>query len=237
MPLHAHQRGGQCLVYIPAFEFAGHEYVGASLVVKERRAGTHRLLRIGDKRQRLIIDANELARVFGVVAALGDDPDDRLTDIAHLAARQRQDWRRVIIRHARGGDDGFDQVRQILGREHRDDARRGTRRRAIERANARMRLIAPAKGDVQCAGSVVVVGIGAASGEEARVLGAFDAGADDFRPGVDFGRVIHRRRRLCARSPIAHRHGRTARWRRALRYAAPQPAIWSALRRSRCCAE
>ena len=81
--------------------------------------------------------------------------------------------------------------------------------------NPRVRLIAAPEGDMQRARRRAVVGIGAAAGEEAQVLGSLDARADDFRPGMDFRRVIHKRRRLCARSPIARRRGRTGWWRRA----------------------
>jgi len=50
-----------------------------------------------------------------------------------------------------------------------------------------MRLIAPAERCVQHARHLAIIGIGAEPGQKPRILGALDARADDFRPGVDFG--------------------------------------------------
>ena len=100
MAADAHCRGGKCFVHIAALELAGDQHVGAGFVVEKWRTGTHRVLRIGHKRQRLVFDGNKLAGIFGLIAARCDDADHRLADIADLAARQRQDRRRVIVRHA-----------------------------------------------------------------------------------------------------------------------------------------
>ena len=76
--------------------------------------------------------------------------------------------------------------RQIVGGEHRDDARRGARGRTIDGADARMRLIAAPERDMQHAQHLAVVGISAEPGQQPRILGALDARADDFRPGDGF---------------------------------------------------
>ena len=101
---------GKCRVWIAAFELAADYDVCASLLVQQRRAGTHRLLRIDHNRQRFVVDGDELKRVLGVITAVGNDADDRLADIAHLVLRQRQDRRGVIMRHARGRDQRLDRV-------------------------------------------------------------------------------------------------------------------------------
>ncbi len=54
-----------------------------------------------------------------------------------------------------------------------------------------MRLVAPAERGMNNARRLAVIGKGTAPGQQTRVLGALDARADDFRPGVDFGRVVH----------------------------------------------
>ena len=166
-------------------------HIGAGLLVQQRRAGARRLLRIDDGRQRFVVDGDQRRRVFGLVAVPGDDAGDRLADIAHFVARQRKNRRGVIIRHARGRDQRLDRVAQIVRREHRDDARRGARRRAIDGADARVRLFAAAERHVRRLRHLPVVGIGAAPGQQPRVLGALDARADDFRPGVNFRQVVH----------------------------------------------
>ena len=171
--------------------------------MQERRSGTHGLFRVNDGGQRFVVDSEEFERVLGEVAVFGDDAHDRLADIAHLATRERQDRCGVIMGHARGRDQRLDRAGQILGGENRDDARGRARRGSVDRANARMRLVAPAEGDVQRAHHLPVIGEGAVAGQQARVLGPFDARADELRPGVDVRRVIHRRRRLCAGSPTA----------------------------------
>ena len=233
----AHRRGGKRLVRLAAFELPVHQHVGAGFFMQERHSGTHGLLRVNDGGQRFVVDNEELERVLGEVAVFGDDTHDRLADIAHLAARQRQDRCGVIMGHARGRDQRLDRAGQILGGENSDDARGGARSGSVDRANARMRLVAPAEGDVQRAHHLPIIGEGAVARQEARILGPFDARADELRPGVDVRRVIHRRRRLCASSPTALRHGRKRPWRRAPRCAGSRPAIWSVRPRSRCCAE
>ena len=128
-----------------------------------------------------------------MIAAVGDDADDRLADIAHLAARQRQDRRGVVIRHARGREQRLDQIAYIVRGEYGNDARRGTRAGAVDRADARMGLIASPERNVQHVHHLAVVGVGAEPGEQPRILAALDTRADNFWPGMDFGCVVHGR--------------------------------------------
>ncbi len=180
-----------CCLDIAALEFAADDDVGAGLVVQQRRAGAHRLLRIDNERQRFVVDGDQRRRVFRLVAVPGDDTGDRLADMAHLVARQRENRRGVIIRHARGCDQRLDGVAQIFRCEHGDDARCGARCRAIDGADVRVRLLATTERHMRRLRHLPVVGVGAAPGEEPRVLGALDARADDLRPGVNFRRVVH----------------------------------------------
>ena len=159
--------------------------------MQQRRAVLHRQFGIDGGRQRFVVDGDQRGCVFGLVAALGNDADDRLADMADLIARQRKDRCGVIIRHARGRDHRLDRIAPIRRGEHRNDTRRRARRRAIDGADARMRLLAPAERDMRHPWHLPVVGKGAAPGEEPRILGALDARADDFGPGVNFRRVIH----------------------------------------------
>ena len=63
----------------------------------------------------------------------------------------------------------------------------------LDPAGQRQLLDLVTPGDMRRPWHLPVVGIGAASGEEPRILGALDARADDFRPGVNFRHVIHGR--------------------------------------------
>ena len=143
----AHRRGGKHLVRLAALELPVHQHIGAGFFMQERRSGTHGLLGVNDGGQRFVVDAEEFERVLGEVAVFGDDAHDRLADVAHLATRQRQDRCRVIMGHARGRDQRLD--RQILGGESSRRCRGGARGGSVDRANARMRLVAPAEGDLR----------------------------------------------------------------------------------------
>ena len=107
--------------------------------------GAPRSLRIGGASQRLEIDVDQLERVLGEIAALGDHADDRLADMAHLVARQRQDRRRVIALHARGREQRLDVVRGL--------ARSAPRRRRARRARPRSRSTRCAHARARCAGT------------------------------------------------------------------------------------
>ncbi len=206
-------------VDVAALELAGDQHVGARLLVQERRPRERGLRRIDDGRQRLEIDGDELERVLGEVAAFRHHAHHRLADIADLAACERKDRRGVVAGHARRRQQRLDEARQILGGEHRHDARRRPRGRAIDRPDAGVRMIAAPERDVQHARHLPVVDEAAEPGEEARVLGALDARADDLRPRMDVVGLSHRRRHPCAGLPIAPRHGRRSRWRRVARCA------------------
>ena len=45
---------------------------------------------VDDRLQRLVVDVDQLGRVLGEVAALGDDQRDRVADEAHLVVGQRR---------------------------------------------------------------------------------------------------------------------------------------------------
>ena len=57
--------------------------------MQHRRAVLERLARVDDDVERLVVDLHELGRVARELARLGDDRDDRLADVAHLADRER----------------------------------------------------------------------------------------------------------------------------------------------------
>ncbi len=167
---------------VAALEFAAEQDVGLRFVMQQRRARLDRFDRIVDARQRLEIDGDQLDRILGKVTAFRHHPDNGLADIAHLAARQRQDRRRVITAHARGREQRLDRGFDVVRGQHRKHAGGGARGGAIDGADARMRVFAAAEGDMQQARHLAVVDVSAEPGQQARVLGALDAGADNFRP-------------------------------------------------------
>ncbi len=90
----AHRRGLRGGVDVAALELAADQHVAAGFFMQQRRAGTRGRLRVADCSQRLVVDGDKLEGVLGVVAALGDDADHRLADIAYLVLRERKKRRR-----------------------------------------------------------------------------------------------------------------------------------------------
>ena len=99
--LDPHWRLRECGIDVATLELAVDNDVAASLLVQARRVVFNGFQRIDDDRQRLEFDVDHFERVFGKVAALRHDADHRFTDVAHFAARKRQDRRGVIAFHAR----------------------------------------------------------------------------------------------------------------------------------------
>ena len=132
---HARIRAIDCCA---ALELAAQQHIGACLLMQHGRALPRRLLGIDDDRQRLEIDRDQPDRVLGLMAARGYRARHRLADIANLAARERNDGRGEIARHARGREQRLDRPLQILGGKHREHAGRGKRGAAIDGANARV---------------------------------------------------------------------------------------------------
>ena len=68
--------------------------VRPEVLVHERRAVLERLLDVGDRRERLVVDLDELGRVLRERTALGDDDRDAVALVAGLVDRER-----VVRRH------------------------------------------------------------------------------------------------------------------------------------------
>jgi hypothetical protein len=83
------------------------------LVPDARRAGLHRVLGIDDRGQLLVIDLDQLGRVFRRGQTLGDHHRHRIADKAHLAAREA----RLRPRERRRAVGAFPRQRQPRGAE------------------------------------------------------------------------------------------------------------------------
>ena len=133
------------------------------------------LLRIDDGGQRLIVDLDQVERVFGDIAVFGDDKRNGLPDIAHPIAGNRPAFDIGLYshrhaagepRHVRAGHDGKDAGQRAGGiRIDRPDLGMAMRR-AQDR---QMRGVAP---DGQ------VVDVAAAAGQKSGILDTFDGPAD-----------------------------------------------------------
>ncbi len=160
--------------------------IGAEIVVHQRRAGAKRRFEIDHRRQRLEIDLDIVERVFGNVAALGNDDGERLADVADLVpgerhlgalvedrARNRRWW------HQQGTMLPIGAV--IIGRVDRDHAGTLFRARDVDALDPPMRDLAAQEGGVQHAGQFNVVDEQRLAGEKFPVLVALDRGAEKAR--------------------------------------------------------
>ena len=130
-----------------------------------------------DRRQRVVVDEDRVARLFGDRRGLGDDRGDRFADEARAfdgerVSRRRRGRRavRALERRTREGRDaGGDEV---LADEHGDDARHAPGRFGVDRDDARVRVRRAQQAQMRLAGRVAVVGEGAAPGDQRVVLQA-----------------------------------------------------------------
>ena len=64
------------------------DHVAADLLVEDRRVGSDRGERVDDRRQRLVLDLDELGGVTRRVAGIGEHDRDRVALVADLVDRQ-----------------------------------------------------------------------------------------------------------------------------------------------------
>ena len=155
------------LVWRCAREAAG-DVVGVGVV--DHHVGGLGLGEVGDRGQRLVVDVDELDRVLGDVAVLGDHERDRVADELHLALGQR--WARSVGNVPAGdGVPGLLDVRvEVGGGEHRAHTGQRQRRRRVDAVDAGPRQRAAHEAGVQHAGPGDVVDEGAVAGEQPGVL-------------------------------------------------------------------
>ena len=122
---------------------------------------------------RLVFDLDELGRVARELARLGDDGDNRLADVAHLA-----DGERVVLevraRHRRDLEERIGQRRDLLAGQRPVDARRRLGLRDVERGDVRVRVRRAHEVDEAHAVALDVVDEDALALHEALVLLARD---------------------------------------------------------------
>ena len=155
--------------------------VGPELLVDQRRSVLERLLRIGDHRERVVLDDDVLGRVDDRVAVIADHERDRIADVLDLALGQHPVIGGVDLdagRHPR-----HRQARlhvEILVGVDRDDAVARLGRRRVDRDDLGVRLGRAHPCPPQLADQVDVVDVARAAGDQPRVLLAAQ-GAPDVR--------------------------------------------------------
>ena len=145
------------------------------IVAQHRRVGGHRLVRIDERRQRLVLDLDEIDRVGGDVAVLGHDEGDLLALEQHLLVGQYRLHVAGQCRHAMQ----LERL-QIGGGQHRLDARQLERCLLVDRFDAGVAIGRADEIAEQHAGQFEIVDIIALALGEADVLDALAPGAEAF---------------------------------------------------------
>jgi len=149
--------------------------VGAERRMQHRGFRSKRLLRIDDGRQRLVVDLDQVQRIFGDIAVFGNDKRDGFPDIAHPVAGDRPafDIGLDADRHAAG------EPCHILAGQYGEDAGQrpgGSRNDCTDSGMAVWRTQ-----DRQVRGITTdgqVVDVAAAAGQKSGVLDTFDGATD-----------------------------------------------------------
>ena len=191
--------------------------VGAHVRMRQRRSALQRFHGVDDGRQRVVVDEDELGGVQRGCVAVRHHHRDRLAGKAHslpheertrrlgreaAVALRQLERRRAVIEAFAGGHgvarrfqigDGCRarhraaRIVDVGAGEDRDDARNGFRGRGLDAADARVRMRTAQDARVQQTGEPEIVGVGAESLDEARILDALHRTAD-VRSRVRHGR-------------------------------------------------
>ena len=168
----------------------------AAAPVDGRRPVARGSARIACRRQRIVLDSDELGGVFGPVAAVRDDHRHGLADMTDFVGGQHvgSDF---VARRRFGevfGDAILGQdIPQIVDRIDRNDTRRRTRRRDIDGQQPCMGVSAADKGGVKHPVQPDIVDKGRPAGQQVVILNPADGRADQIvRHDERFRRVRRR---------------------------------------------
>ena len=99
-------------------ELADRDLVGLGVGMQERRRFFARGLRVDHRRERLVVDGNQLGRVLGQIAALGHHQRHRLAHIAHVLDRERP----LVDLGLERDQERVAELAHVLAGDHRPDA-------------------------------------------------------------------------------------------------------------------
>ncbi len=181
---------GECAVgrlLVTGLPRGAREVVALSglVVADQRRVGVERLAGVHDRRQRLVLDVDQLQGVVGRVLVGRDDERDLLALEAHLVAGEHGLGVVGDRRHPRQA-----QRLEVLGGDDRGDVGMRERLGRVDRDDARVRIRAAQDGAVHHAREPDVVEIVALAADEARVLLALQPAEADRALGGGAGKVL-----------------------------------------------
>ena len=145
-----------------------------------RRAGLQGILDLADRRQRIVLDLDQLGGVLRLGAAFGDHGRHRLADIAHGLVRQRTARRHLgraavgIGEHRRKGEVTDSLLGHVVPGEDGDHARSLARSRRVDPDDPGMGMRRAHQHEVRLVGPGQVVGEAAGAGQKPIVLDTLD---------------------------------------------------------------
>jgi hypothetical protein len=166
------RRIGEAALRIARREGLLRDQVRRQGFVDQRGAGRERALHRGDRRERLMVDHDQLGGVLGEITIARHDAHHRVADEAHLVDRQRGHLDRVQALDWWGHAQRRGPFSELPAGHDVHHARSLGGRRDIDRADARMGVRRPHEMRMQRAGKHDVIEIAALSGEEAMILPA-----------------------------------------------------------------
>ena len=160
----------------PARDQRYGQVVGERLVDHDRLAG-HRQLGIDHHRQRIVVDDDRVGRVTGDIAIGGHHHRHRLAGVTHDV-----DGHGAVIGRGEGRADRHrrEQLGDLRAGEDRLDTLHRLGGAGVDRRDAAVGDVAALEGQVLHAGDLQVVDVGASTLDEARILAALDALADEL---------------------------------------------------------
>ena len=174
---HDLRRLGESLVAFVAVAQAPIERnIARLLVPQHRRARLHRLGRIDHRRQRGVIDLDQIERVLRRGQTIGDHQRDRIADMAHFIRRQQrpagiEEIGAVAVLERRDAFDAAEAGGLHIGagidREHAGHA---LCRGHIDAVDRRMRMRRAQESGIGLSRRALVIDIAAAAGDEAHIL-------------------------------------------------------------------
>ena len=167
---------GEIFLHRAEGQGAGERDIGvAAIGMKDGVARrSQRFLEIDHRRQRLILDLDQIAGILGDIARFGGDRDDRFADMAHLVLRDAMlVHRRVGPARQRAGD-----LRRLGAGHDAQHAGQRFRLALIDTDDFRMGMRAAQNGGMGHVRKICVVGENAAADQQPRVLDPLHALAD-----------------------------------------------------------
>src|SRR5215469_3720927 len=146
--------------------------VGTELLIEQRGAFLHSFFDIGHRRQRLIIDLDQVARIASSVAVIRNYHRDRITIETYLALGQRATDAHTFFHQSQRSGNGniANDTFHVFRRVNRYDARMVEGRFSVNALNPSMTIRTAQHSHMEHAKQFDIINVGRLTGNQARIL-------------------------------------------------------------------